>query len=53
LKVRRCHSGAFQRHAKALREGCSDFTTLDAELVKSAAREVAGGVKAKPVVTKL
>ena len=37
----------------ALSEGCEDFTTLDADLVKRAAREVAGGEKAKPVVTKL
>ena len=37
----------------ALSEGCEDFTTLDADLAKRAAREVAGGEKAKPVVTKL
>lgn len=37
----------------ALSEGCEDFTALDADLVKRAAREVAGGEKAKPVVTKL
>ena len=37
----------------ALSQGCGDFSTLDADLVKRAAREVAGGEKAKPVVTKL
>ena len=37
----------------ALSEGCEDFTTLDADLAKRAARAVAGGEKAKPVVTKL
>lgn len=36
-----------------LSEGCEDFTTLDADLAKRAAREVAGGNKARPVVTKL
>jgi predicted nucleic-acid-binding protein len=37
----------------ALSEGCVDFTTLDADLAKRAARGVAGGGKTKPVVTKL
>ncbi len=37
----------------ALSEGCVDFTTLDADLAKRAAREVASGEKTKPVVTKL
>ena len=37
----------------ALSEGCADFTTLDADLAKRAAREVVGGNKARPVVTKL
>ncbi len=37
----------------ALSEGCDDFTTLDADLAKRAVREVAGGEKTKPVVTKL
>jgi predicted nucleic-acid-binding protein len=37
----------------ALSKGCEDFTTLDADLAKRAARAVAGGEKAKPVVTKL
>ncbi len=37
----------------ALSQGCEDFTTLDADLVKRAAREVAGKEKANPVVTKL
>lgn len=37
----------------ALSEGCEDFTTLDADLAKRGAREVAGGEKEKPVVTKL
>ena len=37
----------------ALSEGCEDFPTLDADLAKRAARAVADGEKAKPVVTKL
>lgn len=41
----------------ALSAGCDDFTTLDADLVKRAAREVAGGdkatLKATPVLLKL
>ena len=37
----------------ALSQGCEDFTTLDADLVKRAARELAGGEKARTVVTKL
>ena len=37
----------------ALSEGCEDFTTLDADLTKRAAREVAPGNKAKTVITKL
>ena len=41
----------------ALSEGCEDFTTLDADLAKRAAREVAGKNKAMskpmPVVVKL
>lgn len=37
----------------ALSEGCEDFTTLDADLAKRAARGLAGGEKTKPVVTKL
>ena len=37
----------------ALSEGCEDFTTLDADLAKRAAREVAPGNKAKTVITKL
>jgi len=37
----------------ALSQGCEDFTTLDADLVKRAAREVAGGEKARTVVARL
>ena len=37
----------------ALSEGCEDFNTLDADLAKRAAREVATGNKATLVVTKL
>lgn len=37
----------------ALSEGCVDFTTLDAALVKRAARAVASGVKLMPVIIKL
>lgn len=41
----------------ALSAGCDDFTTLDADLVKRAAREVASGdkaiLKATPVLVKL
>ncbi len=37
----------------ALSEGCEDFTTLDADLAKRAAREVAGGDKVRLGVTKL
>jgi predicted nucleic-acid-binding protein len=37
----------------ALSEGCEDFTTLDADLVKRATRELAGGEKARTVVTRL
>ena len=37
----------------ALSQGCEDFTTLDADLVKRAARELAGGEKARTVVTRL
>ena len=37
----------------ALSQGCDDFTTLDAELVKRAARELAAGEKARTVVTRL
>ena len=37
----------------ALSQGCDDFTTLDAELVKRAARELAAGEKTPTVVTRL
>lgn len=37
----------------ALSQGCDDFTTLDAELAKRAARELAAGEKARTVVTRL
>ena len=37
----------------ALSAGCEDFTTLDTDLAKRAAREVAPGNKAKTVITKL
>jgi predicted nucleic-acid-binding protein len=37
----------------ALSEGCIDFTTLDAALVKRAVRAVASGTKLVPVITKL
>ena len=37
----------------ALSEGCEDFTTLDAELVKRAARELAVKGKVNPAVTKV
>lgn len=37
----------------ALSEGCKDFTTLDTDLAKRAAREVASGKKAAPAVVKL
>lgn len=37
----------------ALSQGCKDFITLDADLVKRAARELAAGAKARTVVTKL
>ena len=37
----------------ALSEGCKDFTTLDTDLAKRAAREVASGKKATPAVVKL
>jgi predicted nucleic-acid-binding protein len=37
----------------ALSAGCEDFTTLDADLVKRAARELAVGGKALPVMTRL
>ena len=37
----------------ALSHGCEDFLTLDADLVKRAARATAGGAKVAPVITKL
>ena len=37
----------------ALSQGCKDFATLDADLVKRAAREVAGGEKVRTVVARL
>ena len=37
----------------ALSHGCEDFCTLDADLVKTAARATTGGAKVTPVVTKL
>ena len=37
----------------ALSQGCDNFTTLDAELVKRAARELAAGEKARTVVIRL
>lgn len=37
----------------ALSQGCDDFTTLDAELVKRAARELSAGEKTRIVVTRL
>ena len=37
----------------ALSEGCDDFVTLDADLVKRATRSAAGGAKVAPVIFKL
>jgi hypothetical protein len=37
----------------ALSQGCDDFATLDAELAKRAARELAAGEKARTVVMRL
>ena len=37
----------------ALSQGCEDFSTLDADLIKRAARATAGGAKVTPVITKL
>ena len=37
----------------ALSQGCEDFSTLDADLIKRAARATAGGPKVTPVITKL
>ena len=37
----------------ALSHGCEDFCTLDADLVKTAARATTGGATVTPVVTKL
>ena len=37
----------------ALSHGCEDFSTLDADLIKRAARATAGGAKVTPVITKL
>ena len=37
----------------SLSAGCEDFTTLDADLAKRAAREVAGGDKTRLAVTRL
>ena len=37
----------------ALSHGCEDFLTLDADLVKRAARATAGGAKVSPAITKL
>ena len=37
----------------ALSEGCDDFVTLDADLVKRSARSEAGGAKVAPVIFKL
>jgi predicted nucleic-acid-binding protein len=37
----------------ALSQGCDNFTTLDVELVKRAARDLATGEKARTVVTRL
>lgn len=45
--------GACRSASPALSQGCDDFTTLDAELVKRAARELAQGEKTRTVVTKL
>ena len=37
----------------ALSHGCEDFCTLDADLVKRAARATASGAKIMPMITKL
>ena len=37
----------------ALSHGCEDFSTLDADLVKRAARAIASGAKVTPAITKL
>ena len=37
----------------ALSHGCEDFSTLDADLVKRAARATASGAKVTPMITKL
>jgi predicted nucleic-acid-binding protein len=37
----------------ALSQGCEDFSTLDADLVKRAARATASGAKVMPAITKL
>ena len=37
----------------ALSQGCEDFSTLDADLVKRAARATASGAKVTPVIAKL
>ncbi len=37
----------------ALSHGCEDFSTLDADLVKRAARATASGAKIMPMITKL
>jgi predicted nucleic-acid-binding protein len=37
----------------ALSQGCEDFLTLDADLVKRGARVTASGAKVMPVITKL
>lgn len=37
----------------ALSHGCEDFATLDADLVKRAARATASGAKVTPAITKL
>ena len=37
----------------ALSHGCEDFSTLDADLVKRAARATASGAKVTPAITKL
>jgi predicted nucleic-acid-binding protein len=37
----------------ALSQGCENFSTLDADLVKRAARATAGGAKVTPVIVKL
>ena len=37
----------------ALSHGCEDFSTLDADLVKRAARETARGPKVTPLITRL